>query len=267
MNTQSPSKGRVPGLMGKKDQGATRDSACEFNPIGLPACAHSLPALRRLWEAGISTVEALIALVICAIAVSGGFLVNSHELAIVKSARETSGACGVLEERVEQLRTATWKQITDATYLSDGYFAVQPKSIAALSNYREQIKVSAWPDESAATPLLVEKTPKAEPAVLQAGAGLPDQRMAKVDVRVYWLGRNGRPRMRDLTTIISNGGISRMNLPVMGDPAGTGNWGDLATPPPSATPTPTPTPTNNGNGNGSSGNSGRGNVAGKPGKN
>ncbi len=215
-------------------------------------------------DAGISTVEALIALVICTIAVAGGFLVNSHELAIIKSTRESGGASGVLEERVEQLRAATWKQITDANYLADTYFAVQPKSLAALPNHWEQIKVSTWPAVSPSMPLLVEKKPKAAATVLKPGTGLPDQRMAKVDVRVFWIGKNARTRMRDVTTIISNGGISRMNLPGLG--GGTGTPGATARPSPTPAATPAATPDNNGNGNGGGGGQGRGNVAGKPGK-
>lgn len=200
-------------------------------------------------RAGISMVEALIALVIAVVAIAGGFLVNSHELAIVRSTRESGHASGLLEERVEQLRAATWMQITDGAYLSEVYFAALPRSAAALPGHWEQIEVSRWPLKPGATPLLVEKRARSAAAVLNTAKDLPGERMAKVDVRVFWTGQGGRTRMRDATTLISNGGISRMNLP------GLGTGGD-GTPDPDTEPTPT-----HGHGQG------RGNVAGKPGKN
>ena len=128
--------------------------------------------------------------------------------------------------------------------------------------------MSAWPDESAATPILIEKTVKTDPVVLLSGANLSTQRLAKIDVRITWTGKAFRTRTRELTTMISNGGVSRMNHPAMGTAGDTATSTPAPTPNPTATPaptaTPTPTPTNNGNGNGNG--NGRGNVAGKPGK-
>lgn len=236
----------------------------------------SSPPLSK-WRnrAGFSSAEAIVSLCIGAVAVAGGLTMNSTELKLVKATREAGSASGVLEERVEQLRTANWRQLTSAQYLAESYFAVLPKSAASLNQYTEQIKVYAWPDEAAATPIVLEKKPKSAVAVLQAGDELAEQRLAKVDVHITWLGKDRRVRTRELSTMISNGGISRMNLPALGT-SGTGDAPSAetptptpdptstptpeATPTPTPAPTPTPTPSGNGNGNG------RGNVGGKPGK-
>lgn len=219
-------------------------------------------------RAGFSSAEALVSLCIGAFAVAAGLTVNSHELKLVKSTREASAATGLLEERVEQLRSANWRQMTDAEYLADSYFASVPKSAAVFHDYTEKIKVSAWPDETAATPLLIEKKVKSDPVVLLSGSGLAEQRLAKLDMQISWLGKDSRTRVREFTTMISNGGISRVNLPAMGtfggatdtDTTPTSTPAPTATPTATPTPTPTPAPGNNGNGNG------RGNVAGKSGK-
>src|SRR5581483_8558252 len=105
--------------------------------------------------------------------------------------------------------------------------------------------------------------------ILVSGDGLSTQRLAKVDLQVSWSGADGRIRTRATTTLISNGGISRMNLPAFGAAASgtasttttttttSGSSGTSS----SGTTTTTTTSGNNGNGNG------RGNVGGKSGKN
>ena len=148
-------------------------------------------------------------------------MANSSALKLVGTTRESNAASLSMEERVEQLRIANWRQITDSVYLRDTYFATVPKSIAPLNGYTERVVISAWPDPAVCGQLVVEKAKGATATVLSTGTGLSDQRLAKLDVRVSWTGAQGRIRTRDLTTIISNGGISRMNLPAMGAAAGS----------------------------------------------
>lgn len=242
-----------------------------------------IPLSKWRSRGGFSSAEALISLCIGAVAVAGGLTMNSHELKLVKATREAGSASGVLEERVEQLRTANWRQLTSPRYLADSYFATLPKSAASLSRYTERITISAWPDEDAVEPIVIEKKPKAVAGVVQPGGDLADQRLAKVDVHITWLGKDRRVRTRELSTMISNGGISRVNLPALGTagpagdtatptptPTATSTPAPTATPDPDATPAPTPDPTptssGNGNGNDNDNGNGRGNVSGKSGK-
>lgn len=214
-----------------------------------------------------------------ALALGGAFLLDSYHLRVVKNTRESSAASLSLDERVEQLRIATWQQITNSEYLKQSYFATVPKSISPLDGYSERISIAAWPQPEVCQPLTVEKKKGASAQVLSAGAGLEDQRVAKIDVHISWKSSGGRIRTREMTTIISNAGISRMNLPAMGgaaggsqggeatEPVGTGTEdkpssapgtdasSDATAPPPSET-----APAGPGRGRG------RGNVGGKPGK-
>jgi Tfp pilus assembly protein PilV len=182
------------------------------------------PCARRPWlskcVAGFSIVEAVIAMGIGTVSVGGALVLNSHQLKLVKSTRDSSAASHSLEERIEQLRIATWRQITDPIYIKDSFFATVPKSIGPLENFKETVTVSAWPIPDAATKIVVEKQNGQAVSVLSDGVGLPLQRLARIDVRVTWRGKDGRERIRELATMISNGGISRMNLPGMGAAAG-----------------------------------------------
>lgn len=225
-------------------------------------------------QRGFSIPEAVFAIGIGALAVAGGMVVNQEQLRMVKSTQQTSGASHLLEERVEQLRIANWKQITDAAYLTNTYFKVASKSAKPLGSFVEHITITAFPNADVCTPLELERTEDGTTRVTTGGAGLSEQKLAKVSVGVSWVGSGGRTRVRELATIISNAGISRMNLPAMG--AGIAGTAETATTVPTdtttttttpttgGTTTTTPTDTNNGNGNGNG--NGRGNVAGKPGK-
>ena len=231
-----------------------------------------LPARSSI--AAFTLVETLIAVAIGMIALGGATAINSQQLRLVKATREASAASHSLQERIEQVRTATWPQITDATYVSQTLFGSLPRSIAPLENYSETITLKVWPERPPSDPgpvLSVAKTPKLPAQILSSGAGIADARLVKVDVQVRWGGRNGNRRhLRELSTILSNGGISRLNLPAMGPPSG--GTGDITVTTPT---TPAADPAqggNSGNGNSGNGNSGngsetgRGNIGGVTGK-
>jgi hypothetical protein len=169
-----------------------------------------------------------------------------------------------MEERVEQLRIATWKQMTDPAYFTSTFFALRPKSVAPLDSYTEQVTVSAWPVTSTGATFVVEKSESAPAQLLQRRGDVAAERLAKVDMRVTWIGKDHRERVRELSTIVSNGGLSRMNLPAMGSAAGSPPVPTAAATPDPTSPPATPAPTTpvppTGNGNG------RGNVGGKSGK-
>lgn len=196
-------------------------------------------------------------------------LLNTAHLRVVKSARQSNAATLCLQERVEQMRLGDWRKITDAEYLRNTLLANAPRSAAPLDRIAERVTIAAYPDPDAAQKLIVERRTNGERVTMISGAGLSSQRLAQVEFQVTWLGADARLRQRATITLISNGGISRMNLPGFGNdggaPAPTSTpvptGGGTATPAPGATPAPTPTPTpGDGNGNG------RGNVGGKPGK-
>jgi Tfp pilus assembly protein PilV len=217
--------------------------------------------LKRTSLAGFSLPEAVVALGIGTMAVAGGMALNQQELRIVKSVRESAAASSVLEERVEQLRIATWRQITDVAYLRDSLFPTIPKSAFAMPGLTEKVTVTAFPNAAACTGILIEKPANAAVVVRSSGTGLDQQRLAKVAVQVTWLGKDGRQRTRELATVISNAGISRTNLAALGASGeATGSITTTTTTSSTTTTATTSTDTTT-----TSSGSGRGNVGGQPG--
>jgi hypothetical protein len=166
----------------------------------------------------------MIALAIGALALSGAAALNSQQLRMVGDSRKSSAAAHALQERLEEVRFATWKQITDVKYVTSTFFSRAPRSIAPLANYEESISVTSWPaGEGTSAKLHVTKTAKAAPFVVSAGDGLVEERLLRIVVQLKWVGSGGIEHTRELATLLSNGGISRVNLPSMG-PIGGGVW-------------------------------------------
>ena len=227
--------------------------------------------------AGFTLVEVLVAAGVALVGFLAVTLLNTAHLRYVKSARQSNAASLCLQERVEQLRLADWRKLTNSSYLQDTLLATATKSAAPLDQISEKVTVAAFPDDTVATKLIVQRNSAGQRSTVSSGTGLDTQRMAKIDLQVNWSGADGRTRTRATTTLIANGGISRMNLPAFGaaagaptsstpaaatptpTPSGGSNPGATPTPTPAITPTPTPTPTPKKNS--------RGNVGGKSGSN
>ena len=256
-------------------------------------------------HAAFTLVETMVGAAVAVIGIGGVAVLNSAHLRYVQSARQSNAATLVLQERVESMRLTDWHHLTDALYLKDTLYATPAASAGPLGRFTEELRVTAYEpqidsEHPAPSPLVVKRNANGTRVTMLSGSGLGTQRLAKVDLKVSWAGSDGRNRVRATTSLISNGGISKLNLPGFGGstagtfpstsptstpppatptpppatptpPPGTPPPGTPppatptpppATPPP-ATPTPppaTPTPPGNGNGNG------QGNVGGKPGK-
>jgi hypothetical protein len=209
------------------------------------------------------------ALLVSVLGIGALVSLNSHNFRMLRSTRESTAATLVLQERAEQMRIATWRQLTDSNYLQTVLFGGDPKSAAPLDRLVEQVSVSRYPAVSGESSLTVVKRAGQGATLVSAGPNFTSEQIARLDLQVEWTGRDSRIRTRQSSILISNGGISRMNLPAFGSIAsGTSTPFPTPTPEPvgvtptptpvPVNPTPTPTPSSPGNG--------RGTVGGKSGK-
>jgi Tfp pilus assembly protein PilV len=194
-------------------------------------------------NSGFTLVEVVVAGGVALIGFLAVTLLNAAHLRYVKSARQSNAATLCLQERAEQLRLADWRKLTNPVYLRDTFYATSTKSSAPLSKISEKISISAYPDGTVAQDLIVQRQASGVNVVLRSGDGLPTQRMAKVELEVDWVGADGRNRVRATTTLMANGGISRMNLPGFGAAAGAPGSSTFWTPTPAPSTSPTPIPT------------------------
>src|SRR5689334_12169990 len=90
-------------------------------------------------ERAFSLVEAVVAVGISLATLGAVLLLNAQQLRLVKSARESNAASLALQDRIEKMRTTTWKNLTNATYVKEKFLTSPPPSAAQLSRYTERI--------------------------------------------------------------------------------------------------------------------------------
>lgn len=189
---------------------------------------------RRHGTQGFSVAEAVIAVAIISLTLGAMMTLNGHQLRMVKISRDMNAATLYQQERVEQLRQTRWPNLTDGAFISGTYMVKRPQSEMALNQISESITISAYPAPVAGSKALtVSQASGGSPTVdsTNNGYALGNERLVKVEMHLAWKGADGRAKNRTTTTLISNSGVTRSNLPALGPIAG-GAWDSFSTPPP-----------------------------------
>ncbi len=216
-------------------------------------------------ERATTLVECLATLAVFGIGIGSLMAFNTNQLRCVRSTHEVTAGSLSMQERVEQMRIANWRQLTDANYIRDTFFAARPGCADPISSLQEELSVTSYPDATAVPPLKVRRLANGQVEVVSHSDDLDLQRSAKAVLDISWTGQDGRNRKLQSVAVLSNGGINRLTLPAFGQ-AASGTVQPTATPASwvtsTATPAPAPTPVPPGN----SANN-RGNVSKPNGKN
>jgi Tfp pilus assembly protein PilV len=193
-----------------------------------------LRARSRLEQAGFTLAEAVVSVAVSMIGLGGVMMMNAQQLKLVSSTRESNAASWALQDRVELLRNVSWGNLTNADSLKLAMSKV-PDCARMLPNYTERVTLvkSTEAELASAAKLVIEQTAGGEAKTISTGSGLSTGKEVKVDVLVSWTGKGGRHRERSYTSIISDSGVTRTNVPGFGGPTGTtpvDNGGTTETP-------------------------------------
>jgi len=220
---------------------------------------------RRKATGGFTFVEVLLANLVVGLALGAVMEANSVVLALARKSHDINTAMLYGQERVEQIRNQAWPDMTSPGYYTSQYFAAVPSSAAGLAgpaNLTETVTVEPYGIGSSGTALIVQSTGGAAPTVVQQGAGLQGQLMARVRINLTWTGQAGRTHQHEVDTVISSSsGITAASLPAMGIFAGGVFDSSVSSVTPTGGTVTTVAPTGN-NGNGK----GQGNIGGKTGQ-
>jgi Tfp pilus assembly protein PilV len=237
-------------------------------------------ARRRLEQAGFSLAEAVVSVAVSMIGLGGVMMMNAQQLKLVSSTRESNAASWALQDRLEQLRNTSWDNMTNAETLKTALSNV-PDCARMLPNYTERITLvkSSEASNASASKLVIERNANGEARTISTGSGIATSVEVKVDVLVSWSSKGGRTRERSYTSVISDSGISRTNVPGFGGPTGAppvesgSSTTDGSSSSGGSAPTEQPVEIVNTKGNGNSGSGGNssngnphGNTNGNPGK-
>ena len=221
-------------------------------------------ARRRLEQAGFSLAEAVVSVAVSMIGLGGVMMMNAQQLKLVSSTRESNAASWALQDRLEQLRNTSWDNMTNAETLKTALSHV-PDCARMLPNYKERITLvkSSEASSASASKLVIERSANGEAKTISAGSGIATGVEVKVDVLVSWSSKGGRTRERSYTSVISDSGITRTNIPGFGGPtgappveSGSSSGGSTTVP----TEQPVEIPNTNGNGSTGSGSTGSGST-------
>jgi len=159
-------------------------------------------------ESGATILEAVFAGALIALFLAAIFETNARNVQLLKTGKESFAATTLLEERLEQVRSGKWIDITSAAYLQQ-ILAQPPSSGSQLPAVSEQISVSAYP--AAAKPAASNTATRSAGgvvAITSSNAALAAQALVRVDLRVAWAGTpRGRPRVREVSTIVADRGL------------------------------------------------------------
>ena len=161
------------------------------------------PVARR--ERAFTFVEVMGAAMLVAVFLSGAFYANSRGLNMLRASRETAIASKVLQERMEVLRGTNWADITDASSIQ-AIYATGTNADKGLAPVAETVTISAWP--TATTSIQISRSTAGTATIVSDNVSLIDGATALlVTTRVSWTGAGARPRARETSTVIANGGL------------------------------------------------------------
>jgi hypothetical protein len=133
---------------------------------------------------------------------------------MVRAQRETIAANQLLVERLEQMRSEGWTEITSSSYLRDHVLAVASSHARFLARCHETITVSTYPPVTPApTPVKVERRADGTVTTLSdapGGFSLRQSLAVRIDLHVDWAsGQGGRSRVRETSSVVALGGLLR----------------------------------------------------------
>lgn len=156
----------------------------------------------RHTTSGFALVESVVSMVLISVLLGCAFTTDTQVLRILKRGKESSHATQMLQERVEQLRTSLWDELTDPAKLANIAAPATATSVN-LPGVTETIFVEPLVNPSNLSASCV-RTPSG--GVTYNGTVLTNEKSVKVTMSVRWPSQGGI-RTRGMVTIVTNGGI------------------------------------------------------------
>jgi Tfp pilus assembly protein PilV len=162
---------------------------------------------RSRTSSGGTIAEALVAAACLAIFFVGLFALSSQSLKLLRSSSRQAAATYCLQQRVEEIRSLTWAQLTDNTTIRDSILANLPGDSTSVPGLSETITLNVYPTPTTAT--VFTRPYGGSASVSSTNPGLSSASMIRVDTLITWNKSNGGTNTREYTTVIANGGITQ----------------------------------------------------------
>ena len=154
---------------------------------------------------GFTFAEVMVTLGIVVLFLASAFLVHSRVLQNLRAQKETVAATQTLQERMEQIRSASFSNVADASYLQNNIFNADAQSIVGIPGAVEEVTVSTYPSDGS-TPTDMTRQNGAL-TVNTTNSNLSNGDLIRVDLQLTWITFGSRNRLRRTSTIIGKGNL------------------------------------------------------------
>ena len=176
-------------------------------------------SLRDYSRNGSTLIEAVLATAIVSLFLGGVFEMNGKATMMLKKSVECTAATSSLQMRVEQVRTATWEQINDPTYICGTILSQRSGGAQYLGNLSEKVTINTYPEPlvyhygtNSHSTVEVTRASNGSVAVTASGDGtLASGNAVRVDFTATWEASGGISHTRQMSTFVSKGGITGRN--------------------------------------------------------
>jgi hypothetical protein len=150
----------------------------------------------------------------------GLYATNGRAMSMLKQSVECTAATSSLQNRLERVRSSTWEEITDPTHLRDKILSRPSDGERHMPKFSEIIAVNAYPEpagyssgQKVSATIEVARMSGGAATVTAFGDGtLATAQAIRVDCTASWQsGGTGTTRTRQVSTIISHGGLAGRN--------------------------------------------------------
>jgi hypothetical protein len=157
---------------------------------------------------GSSLIEATIAACTSALFLASLFTLNMTGLKTIRTARETTAASQVLQQRVESMRIANWHQVTDADWLKASLLNTEASGSNNLKGITETLTLEPYGSNSVGNTKIVRSNGTTQ--IINRNSSLLSEGAMKVIWTVdYSGGINSRSISRQTVAILAKGGVAK----------------------------------------------------------
>jgi uncharacterized protein (TIGR02598 family) len=159
-------------------------------------------------QAGFSLIEATVAAAIAALALSSLFTMNTQSMETIRSAKESTCASQILQQRMESLRIANWHEITDAAWLRDNLLNTDVAGSDQLKGLSETLTLVPYGSVTVGNTQLSRANGTA--SVVNENSGLLTENAVKVIWTLnYASAPNDHAVTRQIAGILAKGGVAK----------------------------------------------------------
>ena len=157
---------------------------------------------------GSSLVEASIAACTGALFLGSLFTMNMTAMKAIRTARETTSASQVLQQRVESLRIANWHQVTNADWITQNLLNQNAAGTETLKNTTETLTLVPYGSASTA-PTKIVRTGNSTQIVQRNNSLLTESAVKVVWTIGYSGGINTTATTRQTVAVLAKGGVAK----------------------------------------------------------